>query len=328
MRVSEGNVSIYVGNDEITERTNSSISKLSNDSKSINAKDLRMVPDSIAEKRLNAQKRAWKVISEANTRENMVDDNISNMQNKIDNWKESSQTLQKEINQINDNIVKLKEEYGITNDSQEQKDLDLLMKQQAKMQGDADITLTDEDRERLANMGELTDYQSRVLVYSQSLYTKSKEMKQNNEQIKNTTATINTIKIERCKTHAMVDAKVESDKLLETASKEVVGQLISEAKEETDSKMDEMEEEASKKAEEKKVEEEKKEKAKEVKETQNAQNGEGTLSQKATSNQASGAVELTLETDIMQVQRKISEILADENLLDEDLKGIALDTNL
>lgn len=329
MRVNEGNVSIYVGNDEVAARVEVLKNKSSHDStsKSINANDLRIVPDSIAEKKLNAQKKAWKIVSEANERENKVDDNISNMQKRIDDWKESSLTLQKEIDQIHTNIDQLKEEYGISDDSQEQKDLELLMKEQAKMQGDTDVTLTKEERARLESMGELTDYQTRALGYSESLHMKSEEMKQNNEQIKNANVTINAIKVDRGKSHAMVDAKVESDKLLETASNEVVGQLIDEAKEEADKKIDEMEE-ASKKAEEKEIEEEKKEKAQEAKATQNAQNGEGMPNKQATSNQGTGEADVNLETDVMQVQRKITKILQDENLLEEDLKGIALDTNL
>lgn len=330
MRVNEGNVSIYVGNDEVASRTNSSKNKGNHDieNKNINARDLRIVPDNMEEKKLNAQKKAWKIVSEANAKENMVDENISNMQKKIEGWKESSQTLQKEIDQIHNNIDQLKEEYGVSDDSQEQKDLELLMKQQAKMQGDTSIELTKEESVRLASMGELTDYQTRALGYSESLYGKSEEMKQNVEQIKFANSTINGIKVDRCKSHAMVDAKVESDQLLETISKEIEGQLITEAKEEIDHKIDQMEEEASKKAKEKEVEEEKKEKTKELKETNSAQNGEGESSHQANSNQGADAVEVSLDTDVMQVQRKISKILKEENLLEEDLKGIALDTNL
>ncbi len=330
MRVNEGNVSIYVGNDEVASRTNSPKNKgnYDIDNKSINARDLRIVPDNMEEKKLNAQKKAWKIVSEANTKENMVDENISNMQKKIEGWKQSSQTLQKEIDQIHDNIDQLKEEYGVSDDSQEQKDLELLMKQQAKIQGDTGIELTKEESDRLASMGELTDYQTRALGYSESLHIKSEEIKQNNEQIKNVNTTINGIKVDRCKSHAMVDAIVESDQLLETISKEIAGQLITEAKEEIDHNIDQMEEEASKDAKEKEVEEEKKEKAKELKETNGAQNGEEVSSHQANSSQGTGAVEVTLETDVMQVQRKISKILKEENLLEEDLKGIVLDTNL
>lgn len=331
MKINSNNRSIYAGTEERTVRVERLMKEEKENQfngKSIKAKDLRFIPDAIADKKLAAQKKAWKIITDVNKEEGAFDEHLANMEKRIEDLKATSQKTLEEINQIHEGISNLQKEYHVSDDSQEQKDLELLMKQQEMLQGGMGVTISEEEAKRLANMGELTDYQTRALGLSESLHTKKQEIDQYNNEIQGTTQAISAAIVEHGKSHAMVDATEEADQILKAASKEAINDLLEEGKDQMDETIDQKKEEAEKRADEKKAEEEKKKKAEEIKENHAAQTGSGTKNRSTDTTLTGNSMDVSLATDVENVQQKITNILKEEKLLEEDLKGIAVDTNL
>lgn len=126
-------------------------------------------------------------------------------------------------------------------------------------------------------------------------------------------AIIRGVKIERLKTHSMVDAQAESKEVLKDAGKEILGMLTEEGTEHVDEVQKEEKEQAEEKAEKEKEQEEKLRSEKEKKEE---------------------AVEVPTEEFLQmnqlqeQVQTEIAEIVDKMKLVAEDIKGAAVDANV
>lgn len=142
-------------------------------------------------------------------------------------------------------------------------------------------------------------------------------IKKNDASIKSISRSLGDTSIERLKSHAMVDAEKQSEEILQAANKDIFGDLINEGKKHIEEKMEEAKEKAEKLAEKKEEEEErlekKEEKEEKLEETQNKE---------------------TIETmnsyndPDSQVKKEIDEILDDLKLIQEDLKGVKVDSNI
>lgn len=219
---------------------------------SIYAGNLNMQQDKIAAKKVNAQKQAMKAILDKFSIEQQKDDNLKSHQENVEVLRAKSMSGREEVEKIEKIEQDLKDSYHIDDNSEEQKDLELLKK------GKNDTfknSLTKEESQRLENMGELTDYQKEALHYDDIKQEWKDRVKEADNQVENENRTIEEIKVSRLKSAPMIDAREEADTILEAASKEVIGMLIDEAKEHIN---DKMEEDKEKIEEEKKQEEEKK----------------------------------------------------------------------
>lgn len=219
---------------------------------SIYAGNLNMQQDKIAAKKVNAQKQAMKAILDKFSIEQQKDDNLKSHQENVEALRAKSMSGREEVEKIEKIEQDLKDSYHIDDNSEEQKDLELLKK------GKNDTfknSLTKEESQRLENMGELTDYQKEALHYDDIKQEWKDRVKEADNQVENENRTIEEIKVSRLKSAPMIDAREEADTILEAASKEVIGMLIDEAKEHIN---DKMEEDKEKIEEEKKQEEEKK----------------------------------------------------------------------
>ena len=124
------------------------------------------------------------------------------------------------------------------------------------------------------------------------------------------------IKLARLKSNPMVKASNKAEDILEVANKEAINSILDEAKETMDNKMEESKEESEKLKEEKKEEEEKIESKSHNKIENNQVTPENS--------------EKIQNADIMQdeVQKQIKNIMDDQKLLEEDLKGIKIDESM
>lgn len=130
--------------------------------------------------------------------------------------------------------------------------------------------------------------------------------------VKGIQSSLRDTKLERLKSDPMQAAQGQAEEILEAANKAIIGDLMSEAKEHIEEKMQE-EKEKAEKMEEKKEELEEKLKAKDEKEEKMEEWIESTK-------------ELTESKQ--QVDKELDEILDDLKLLEDDLKGAAVDANL
>lgn len=322
MKVNESMKSIYVGSDIREARTQQQEAGKKNNGNSIFSGNLNLVPDAIMNKKQEAQKKAMDIIKNANKSVSSIDDMLTERQERIKELEADSTAKLQEMSKIDDQMNEIKAQYGVQDDSKEQKDLDLLLKEQESLKPGSQVTLSQEEKDEIANMGETTDYQKQALDLNEGRLKYKYEVKQNAMETSANKKTISAITIEAGKTHEMVDANVEADKLLKESAKDAAAALLDEAKEHVDDKMEETVEEAKENAEEKKEEKEKLEEAKEEREAAEQKSNPVSTTKEAT------VVDAQDTTQMVNVQNQIKKIVQEDLLLDEDLKGIQIDSEL
>ncbi|MBO5208613.1 MAG: hypothetical protein J6B68_04625 [Lachnospiraceae bacterium] len=314
---------------------------------SIFAGNLNQKEDSFIMRKKQAMKKAMKVVTDAWTSEKKIDQNVADRRQNIQDKKQ----LMEENNRIIQDYEQQKEElqkmYGVEADSQEQKDLELLEKRNYAMKHPGEVRLTKEEQERLAEIAEqpLTEYQQRALEVDNSILIYQSEIDVAKEEISADSAAITSIKIERLKTHTMVDATKEAEEIKEAAGKEAIGMLVGEAQEHITEEQEEKYEEAKERAEEKEKQEEKLEEVREEKEikqeeftleqeqkraqeeVRKQQQEENAKEQEEILENAAVYAEGSL-IDASQVQAEIKDMLHKMKLLEEDIKGAEVDVEL
>ncbi|MDE6844386.1 MAG: hypothetical protein K2J99_01280 [Lachnospiraceae bacterium] len=232
---------------------------------SIFAGDLGMQNDMITQRKQRAQKKALKIIGDAWNGDRKVDQSIIDIKDKLSMLQDEKRENLNIIAEGDEQKEALRQQYGIKEDSQEQKDLELLEKKADAYRNPMDVHLTEEEQERLAELEDQprTEYQQRCLNIDDYQRTYEIRNDQIDAQIQGYNATVRAIKIERLKYHEMVDAQKDADEVMQAANKEIWGMLIDEGKEHVDEELEEEIEEAKEKAEEKAEEEEKVEERKE-----------------------------------------------------------------
>ena len=117
----------------------------------------------------------------------------------------------------------------------------------------------------------------------------------------------------------MVDAGKAKEAILDEANKEIMGMLIDEAKDHVDEKTEEEKETAKEKAEEKEELEDRLEKAKEAKKEK----------EEFVEDIIEGATELVTATkDIEQAQQEVKDMMSKMKLIEDDIKGAAVDQSM
>lgn len=270
-----------------------------------------LVNDPIAEKRKEAQEKAWKVVSDAWDADKKIDRSIEDRQNHYNEMVEVVKEAQSYLRDINDRLDALKEEYDITEDV-EFKDW------------------SDEYKQRYFELCK------QASAFEQQIYDADKLMRDDIADIK-------AIVLERLKSDPMADAQKTADAIEEAVNKEIVSMAMQQAKDYLDEKMEEVEEKTEEKAEEEEAKEEKMEIQREIKELQKAI-AEGTkeaVEEAAAEAEArrheNDALDLPLDelvkltqmnTETNKAQKSLDEIKYSMNLLEADLKGIEVDKEI
>jgi hypothetical protein len=280
--------------------------------KSIFAGDLSFNKDAVTLRKQRAQKKALKIVRDSWAGEKKIDQNIADIRAKVTDLKAEVEENQELINQGESHKEALRQEYGVEADSQEQKDLELLEKAASiRLFGnESGLQFSEEEEARLNELQDpvtgaykvpLTEYQERCLKIDGEQNGCELKIAAAETQVQAEYAAIRGIRLERLKTHDMVDAQKQAEEIMEQSGKEVIGMLIDEAKEHVDETYEEKWEEAKEKAEEKEEQEEKIEDRKEERAEQEARLEDG---------------------------KEIKEMLQKMKLLEEDLKGAEVDTEL
>lgn len=260
------------------------------ESKNIKASELNLFQDEIAEKKQKAMQEAMDFIKKQFESDGMLDDTVEECRTQMEESKEKAQEASREMGAIREETEQLKEECPDEN--------------------------SEEYRERLKGLEE----------------RKAHWQKQWNEahlDIAVQTAAIKAVKQEALKHHGMVDAVKAAEKTMQTASKEVVGLLMDEAKEKVEQDLEETVE---------KAEEGKEEKAEREEALKEAQAEQEEQLQKIKEQQEEREKRKSMEAGVMQMPKFISkqqeivrntkEILEEQKLLEEEIKGIVVDCNL
>ena len=329
--------SLFVTNENAAARRAAEKGQREGNKSSIFAGDLGVGPDKIQIKRQQAQKKAMKIVGDTFTAEKEIDQSLTDMADRLDALQNEGYEYHKELERITENRNELQENYGVTDESEEHADLELLRKERKANEPGSKVTLDYEETKRLEKIHEkgLTGYQTDMLELDEQQAVNEKNLSETESQIQSIRASLNDTAIERLKSNPMIEAQKEADKLMEAANKEIIGDLMDEGKKHIEEKMEEEKEQAEKRAEEKEEQEEKEEAAKERK-AEMEQFIEGTKQQAEAKKE-----ELPSERDQEQMAayndpnnseteaaKEIAEILDELKLIQDDIKGAAVDSNL
>ena len=269
--------------------------------------DTAFANDPIAEKRKEAQEKAMKVITDAWDSDKAIDKSVQDRKTHYEEMLVKKEEAQSYLNDINQQKEALKEEYGITEET-EFKDM------------------PEEYKQRMLELEDQAD------AFKVQIYDADKLMKDDIADIK-------AIALERLKSDPMVDARKTADAIEAAANEEIIGMAMQEAKDHIDEKLEEAEEKAEKKAEEEEVKEEKLEDIREIKALQEAIiEGTKEAVEKAEARRRENEapempidelIELTkTNTETDKAQKILDEIKYSMNLLEADLKGIEVDEEI
>lgn len=201
----------------------------------------------LLQKKKEAQERALKVVGDAFAGDQEIDNDLQERRDKIAALDQENRKLQEQINEISESQDAFMKQYGITADSQEQKDLELLRKNDLYRSGKGPA-LTKEEIERVAELEAegLTDYQKRQREWDAEKKHFQKDIDKNNAQILEENAIIRGTRMERLKHDPMVKASKEAEAILDAAGKEIIGMIMDEAKDNIEEKAQEEQEKAEK----------------------------------------------------------------------------------
>ena len=286
------NTTVFLGDNTRRER-NSSVVEEKSSGQNIFAGNLKKQFDPIAGKKQEARKQAMKIVGDAWEGERKIDDDLASRSAKIVKYRETLRKAGDELKEIESRRSELRENYGVEADSEEEENLKLLEKELAAKKIGSGIHLTKEEEEQLAEIKKtgLTEYQKRSLELKENGSQYEQEIEEDEKQIQTENAVIRGTRLERLKSQTMIKAQKSAEDVLEAASEQIVGMLIDEAKDHMDEKMAEEKEAAEEKAEKEEAEEERIEKQNEKK-------------------------------------KEIKKIVDEMKLLEEDIKGAAVDTTV
>ncbi len=267
--------------------------------------------DLIEQKRAQARKQATKIIRDQFARDNEITNRMNEMRARNEEIAGELSIFAKQRNAYIEEQEALKEQYGVAPDSQEQKDLELLRKAGSSLKDGKFEGLSEEEVQRLANMGEPTQYQRRALAYDKVIrHITSMEAELLDEKMANT-ASIQASKqaILEAGGKGIRNAKKAAESVLQAASDAVIGMLWEDAKKHVEEELEKVMEAAKEQAEKKEEQEEKLEAIKEKKEEQE------------------DLAEVIRESASEQtkLQDEIKKIMKEAELLEEDMKGLLVD---
>ncbi len=313
------NTTVFMGDDTLRARHGHEDAGKEQNQKNIFAGGLNQMADPILQKKQEAQRKAMKVVSDAWAGECEIDDDLALRRERIKQYMNDIGTAKDELREIENRRAQLREDYGVEADSQEEQDLKLLEKEMDSRKAGSDVRLTREEYEQIAQIKAqgLSEYQQRSLEMKASGEFYEQEINEAMDNMKAENAVIRGIRLERLKSQAMLKAEESADEIMEAANKEIFGMLIEEGKDHIDEEMEEKKEEAEK-AEEKEKEEEERAEKRDEKKAEEEQFRE----------QLKDSVDMavTSENILDDVQREIKKIMDEMKLLEEDIKGAAVDT--
>lgn len=273
------------------------------------------------EKKKKAQSMAMDLMKDVFENDLKTDSEIQSRDDNIRKLYDENQEAQDMISNIEAERAITKEGYGIMDESQEEKDLNLLRKERDS-KTDISIILTDEEKtelERIHNNG-ITAYQKQMLDMDDSELELKNRIEDNKKQIFEDSAVIKDIKINRLKTHEMVDARKQGDKIIASANKEIMGDIVQTGLEKADENMEEIEETKEKYEE---IQEKYEEYLDNKKEKEEEMEDMYELSQEYTKVRTDKQASTLPDT-----KKSINQIINELSLTIDDIKGAVVDTDV
>ncbi|MCM1056775.1 MAG: hypothetical protein NC517_04110 [Firmicutes bacterium] len=182
-----------------------------------------------------------------------------------------------------------------------------------------DLDRREDTLERAKADGEISEeeYRQEKEALQQERKTQEQKMAQNQGAIQGENASIRGVRLERLKHHHMADARNQADAIMDAAGQEIIGMVQQEAMDHVDEEAEKREEQAEEIKEEREEQEKLLEKQKEKREEEEAWLEELSPEEFA---------DFTKSSE--DVQKEVQDMLRKMNLLDEDIKGAAVDESV
>ncbi len=277
----------------------------------------------IAERKAQAFEKARKIVSDAFKGEKKIDAELQELRDLSARLTEDNKEKLDQISQNKAEMEQLKQTYGITEDGQEQKDLEILMKNNDSYY-DPSVQLTEEEQKRyheIMSEGQ-TEYQSRMMERHSENNRLQREMQENLAAIHANGSALRFVKGERLKSNPIKDAEDAAEKVIAAESDAIKGEIVGNALDHMRDELQEKVTDAEKLAEQKTEREEQIAQVQETVEEQKQQIEEISKDAK----EYAQAVEPEDIINIQeQIQAEIDKVLEELKLLAEDLKGNSID---
>ncbi len=281
--------------------------------------------DPIEARKKEAQKQAFQIVENAWQADRKIDEDLRERRNRIADLMKECEEATRGIEELSQMQEQVKKDYGISEDSQEHKDLQLLLRQR-KMFKDpssrntmSNDSLTAEEMEYVAKLkaAGLTDYQEKQLELEDAKGYYEQTITENKKIMREETAVIRGIRLERLKNDPMVKAVGESEKILEEAAQQIIGLLT----EESQAHMEEISKEKKEEAE--KLEEKQEELERLIRE------------RKQEDEELEELLEIIAPMEMPEsgiseeeIRQQLDRIVSRLKLVEEDIKGTIVDENL
>lgn len=261
-----------------------------------------------------AQKRAMKLIKDTHAMEQKLDADMDERRNRVVKLKEESREMSERIKEGEAQKQNLKEMCGVTDDSAEQEELELLEKRRALMHKGMGGALTPEERKRLSEIDArgMTQYQKSCLEINEQSDVDRDKIEQNRKEIIVENSIIRNTKIERLKTRPILEATKAAEKIMDEASREMLEALVEEGRVHQEEEAEKREEQAKERELKEREREERQKEAHEYKE------------------ELETMTEALTESEQMreQIQDEVKKMAEKLGLTSEELKGNSVDALL
>ncbi len=279
--------------------------------------------DPIAERKAQAFEKARKIVSDAFEGEKKIDAELQELRDLSARLTEDNKEKLDQISQNKAEMDWLQQTYGVTEDSQEQKDLEILMKKNDSCY-DPSVQLTEDEQRRyheIMSEGQ-TEYQSRMMERHSENNRLQREMQENLAAIHANGSALRFVKGERLKSSPIKDAEDAAEKMLAAESDAIQGELVGNALDHMQEELQEKVEDAEKLAQQKA---EKEEQIEQVQETVDEQKRQIEEVRKETKEHMQAVEPEDIINIQEQIQAEIDKVLEELKLLAEDLKGNSID---
>lgn len=316
-----------IQNNKTEDEKNSSSSKKSDTtSEIVYAGDLNLNSNNIDGKKLQAQKKALKTILDQFKNENRSDKNVSELKDKQNELFKDMDTNISAIRDMKQSKQELKDAYGITDDSIEQKDLEQVEQKNMGLYVKSILQpdkMSEAENTKLQNvLDSLTDYQKEAFRYDTMDYILQKRVNSETDSILSINQALSGIKLEKLKVHPMLDAQKQAAGIIKNAGEEVIGAIMQQVKD----KVDDTVEQNIEKAEKAQKEQDKKDKKAEESKKENKANSTANTNDTAPSTDTTNtAIDQADQQHIIDSFRRAAD---KQKMLNDDIKGIVVDEQI
>lgn len=278
----------------------------------------------VEQKRQSAKKQAMQLVSDAWGKDQKL---LQRIEDKWKLWDDKNAQIKKSenvISQVEEAKTRLQEEYQIDPESQEQKDLDLLEKYQDWRNGVTGLQFSDEERSRLKELQDmpLTEYQMESLKLNDDSGKEKANIELYKWEAEIVRGSISDDKLRQAVSQDMLKAQDTADEILDAAGKEVMNLLAQEGKDKVDQETEDEKEKAEEIQEKKEEQQEQIDKTREERKEQE-ELVEGDM--KADQLEQEFSLKQNSFSNMESTQKTIRRMIKENNLVDEDLKGIEID---